>query len=97
MGVVMGHELTHAFDDQGREYDKQGNLHRWWQNSTLQHFEERIQCFMDQYSSFQINGDHVSITCKYHIKRVYILFLSHFAYRLTENKLWVKILQIMEE
>ncbi|WP_368734011.1 M13-type metalloendopeptidase [Enterobacter bugandensis] len=35
IGVVMGHELTHAFDDQGREYDKEGNLRPWWQNESL--------------------------------------------------------------
>ncbi|RWS28414.1 endothelin-converting enzyme 2-like protein, partial [Leptotrombidium deliense] len=60
MGVVMGHELTHAFDDQGREYDKRGNLHPWWKNSTIKKFEERIKCFIDEYSSFEINGDRVN-------------------------------------
>ena len=54
MGVVMGHELTHAFDDQGREYDKEGNLHQWWRNKTLWHFVQRIQCFIDQYNNYTI-------------------------------------------
>ena len=57
MGVVMGHELTHAFDDQGREYDKEGNLHQWWRNKTLWHFVQRIQCFIDQYGNYSIPGD----------------------------------------
>lgn len=56
MGVVMGHELTHAFDDQGREYDKFGNLHQWWNNKTIQRFKERANCFTEQYNSYQING-----------------------------------------
>lgn len=60
MGVVMGHELTHAFDDQGREYDKEGNLHKWWLNSTSWNFVERIQCFIDQYSNYSIEGVNVS-------------------------------------
>lgn len=59
MGVVMGHELTHAFDDQGREYDKEGNLHRWWKDNTVWHFVQRIQCFIDQYSNYSINDDQV--------------------------------------
>ncbi len=61
MGVVMGHELTHAFDDQGREYDKEGNLHRWWRDKTLAHFVERVQCYIDQYSNYSTNGDYVSM------------------------------------
>ncbi|XP_013855276.1 endothelin-converting enzyme 2, partial [Austrofundulus limnaeus] len=36
IGTVMGHELTHGFDDEGREYDKEGNLRPWWQNSSLE-------------------------------------------------------------
>ncbi|RWS12030.1 endothelin-converting enzyme 2-like protein [Dinothrombium tinctorium] len=60
MGVVMGHELTHAFDDQGREYDKSGNLHHWWKNSTIKNFEERIKCFIDQYNAYEVNGDHIN-------------------------------------
>lgn len=56
----MGHELTHAFDDQGREYDKEGNLHKWWKNSTSWNFVERIQCFIDQYSNYSIEGVNVS-------------------------------------
>ena len=59
MGVVMGHELTHAFDDQGRDYDKEGNLHRWWRDDTIWHFVEKIQCFVDQYSNYSVNGDQV--------------------------------------
>lgn len=61
MGVVMGHELTHAFDDQGREYDKDGNLYQWWHNETLQNFEERVKCFVDQYSSYKVDDNQVSL------------------------------------
>ncbi|XP_068601189.1 endothelin-converting enzyme 2b [Brachionichthys hirsutus] len=60
IGVVMGHELTHAFDDQGREYDKEGNLRPWWQNSSLEAFRERTECMVDQYSRFHANGEHVN-------------------------------------
>ncbi|GFU09355.1 endothelin-converting enzyme homolog [Nephila pilipes] len=56
IGVVMGHELTHAFDDQGRLYDKHGNLHQWWKNSTIQNFQQRSKCFIDQYSNYEVQG-----------------------------------------
>lgn len=56
IGVVMGHELTHAFDDQGREYDKEGNLHQWWNNKTIERFKNRTDCFERQYTNYQING-----------------------------------------
>lgn len=60
MGVVMGHELTHAFDDQGREYDLNGNLHQWWNNATIEKFKKRTQCFVEQYSQFETDGRHVN-------------------------------------
>ncbi|KAL3196682.1 hypothetical protein MRX96_053942 [Rhipicephalus microplus] len=60
MGVVMGHELTHAFDDQGREYDKSGNLNQWWKNSTIQSFQARAQCFIDQYSNYTANNENLN-------------------------------------
>ncbi|KAI0232823.1 Endothelin-converting enzyme 1 [Lamellibrachia satsuma] len=59
MGVVMGHELTHAFNDQGREYDKYGTLRRWWTNSSIEHFNERTQCIVQQYSSYKIGKDNI--------------------------------------
>uniref|UniRef100_A0A674NDR0 endothelin-converting enzyme 1 n=1 Tax=Takifugu rubripes TaxID=31033 RepID=A0A674NDR0_TAKRU len=60
IGVVMGHELTHAFDDQGREYDKEGNLRPWWQNSSVEAFRERTECMVDQYSQYLVNTEHVN-------------------------------------
>ncbi|PSN53054.1 Endothelin-converting enzyme [Blattella germanica] len=60
MGVVMGHELTHAFDDQGREYDQNGNLHQWWKNKTIDKFKERTECVVDQYSNYEINNKHLN-------------------------------------
>ncbi|XP_054745979.1 neprilysin-3 [Anastrepha obliqua] len=56
MGVVMGHELTHAFDDQGREYDKFGNIHRWWDNKSIERFNEKAECIQRQYGSYKMNG-----------------------------------------
>ena len=52
IGVVIGHELTHGFDDQGRKYDAQGNLKDWWTAADAKAFEERASCTADEYSSF---------------------------------------------
>ncbi|XP_043280868.1 endothelin-converting enzyme homolog isoform X2 [Venturia canescens] len=60
IGVVMGHELTHAFDDQGREYDLHGNLHQWWNNATIERFKNRTECIVDQYSDYEIQGRRVN-------------------------------------
>jgi len=56
MGVVVGHELTHGFDDQGAQYDADGNLKDWWQPATEKLFKQRTQCVADQYSSYEISG-----------------------------------------
>ncbi|KAJ5601688.1 hypothetical protein N7510_011222 [Penicillium lagena] len=55
-GAVSGHELSHAFDSTGRHYDETGNYTNWWDDKTVKAFEERAQCFVDQYSNFTIPG-----------------------------------------
>ena len=52
IGSVMGHELTHGFDDQGRQFDAEGNLQNWWTPEDAAEFEKRAQCFIDEYSAF---------------------------------------------
>jgi len=52
IGVVIGHELTHGFDDQGRKFDADGNLRDWWTAADGKAFEERASCTADEYSSF---------------------------------------------
>ena len=52
IGVVIGHELTHGFDDQGRKYDAEGNLKDWWTPEDAKAFEERADCTANEYSSF---------------------------------------------
>ena len=52
IGLVIGHELTHGFDDQGRKFDPQGNLHDWWTAEDGKEFEKRASCISDEYSNF---------------------------------------------
>ena len=60
-GAVMGHELTHGFDDEGRQFDGQGNLRDWWSKRDAANFTERAQCVDDEYSSFvEVDELHVN-------------------------------------
>jgi putative endopeptidase len=52
IGLVIGHELTHGFDDQGRKFDPQGNLRDWWTEQDGKEFEKRVSCIADEYSGF---------------------------------------------
>nr|XP_020027059.1 membrane metallo-endopeptidase-like 1 isoform X2 [Castor canadensis] len=52
IGMVIGHEITHGFDDNGRNFDKNGNMLDWWSNFSAQHFREQSECMVDQYSNF---------------------------------------------
>jgi putative endopeptidase len=52
IGAVIGHELTHGFDDQGSQFDAEGNLRDWWTASDKKQFEERTGCVKDQYANF---------------------------------------------
>ncbi len=54
IGVVIGHEMTHGFDDQGSQYDKEGNLRQWWSKEDRQRFEERIQVMRDFHDSIEV-------------------------------------------
>jgi endothelin-converting enzyme/putative endopeptidase len=50
--MVMGHELTHGFDDQGRKFDAQGNLRDWWSPAVGDEFERRAACVVEQYNGY---------------------------------------------
>jgi putative endopeptidase len=54
MGSVIGHEMTHGFDDQGRQYDASGNLKNWWTDGDLKKFKERAECVIKQFDEFEV-------------------------------------------
>ncbi len=54
IGAVIGHEMTHGFDDEGRKFDAKGNLRDWWTEEDGKKFEARAQCIDDEYSSFEV-------------------------------------------
>jgi len=57
IGMVIGHELTHGFDDQGRKFDADGNLKDWWTEEDAKEFDKRAGCIADQYSGYTAVGD----------------------------------------
>lgn len=54
IGVVIGHEMTHGFDDQGSKYDKNGNLSQWWTEEDTKRFNERIQVMREYHDSIEV-------------------------------------------
>ncbi|WKY16511.1 hypothetical protein Q1695_001288 [Nippostrongylus brasiliensis] len=61
IGVVVGHEITHGFDDSGSSYDEKGNKNNWWDEATFKNFERKKQCFDQQYGSISVNDLNVKI------------------------------------
>jgi endothelin-converting enzyme/putative endopeptidase len=56
-GGTIGHELTHGFDDEGRQFDARGNLHDWWRQKDAEEFTSRAQCVVDQYARYTVIDD----------------------------------------
>jgi putative endopeptidase len=57
MGAVIGHEMTHGFDDEGRKFDAQGNLRDWWTPQDAANFNERAMCVEKQFDGYVVQGD----------------------------------------
>jgi predicted metalloendopeptidase len=83
-GGVMGHELTHGFDDEGSQFDGKGNLRNWWSEATSKQFEAQTQCVVDQFSGYdavpgvKLNG---KLTAGENIADIGGLKLAFTAYR----------------
>ena len=56
-GATIGHELTHGFDDEGRQFDAKGNLRDWWTKTDAAQFQQRADCVSDEYSQFKVVDD----------------------------------------
>lgn len=54
IGQVIGHEITHGFDNQGSQYDKDANLVDWWSEASKKNFKEKIKCFIKQYGNYTV-------------------------------------------
>ena len=59
---MIGHEITHGFDDMGRQFDKDGNRIPWWTDTTVEQFDQRKQCIIDQYSNYSVPSIHMNVS-----------------------------------
>ncbi|TAL64271.1 MAG: M13 family peptidase, partial [Legionella sp.] len=57
IGFVIGHEMTHGFDDQGAQFDGSGNLKNWWTDTDLTKFKQATECIVNQFSQYVVDGD----------------------------------------
>ncbi|VDM50613.1 unnamed protein product [Toxocara canis] len=64
IGAVIGHEITHGFDDQGSQFDKDGNLQNWWNADSYSGFAKRKECIIDQYSSYKVPNTEFKVNGK---------------------------------
>jgi putative endopeptidase len=89
IGLAIGHELTHGFDDQGRKFDPTGTMHEWWAPEVAQRFEQQAQCVADYYSAYAVEpGVHVNgeLTLGENIADIGGIKLAHQAYLLWEGR-----------
>ena len=56
LGAVVGHEMTHGFDDQGRKYDSEGNMRDWWVGTDGSEYEKRAEVMLKQAEMFEVHG-----------------------------------------
>ncbi|CAK9294809.1 unnamed protein product [Gordionus sp. m RMFG-2023] len=56
IGSLISHEISHGFDNNGRNYDEKGNLNKWWTNESIKIYQEKINCYQKQYSNYSINS-----------------------------------------
>ncbi len=89
IGAVIGHEMTHGFDDMGRKYDKDGNLRDWWTETSAVEYTRRVQLLVAQYDAFEaIPGLHVNgrLTLGENIADFGGITVAYYAYRAARNR-----------
>jgi putative endopeptidase len=87
IGVVIGHEMTHGFDDQGRKYDEKGNLNDWWTAEDTVKFKERTQQLVKLFNEFELRGNHINgeLTLGENIADLGGLNIAWDAYQMTDE------------
>jgi putative endopeptidase len=88
IGMVIGHEMTHLFDDQGRQYDANGNLADWWTPADIKLFNEKVKVVVNQYNEFTMYGNmHVNgeLTLGENLADIGGIAIAYEAFKLTEQ------------
>ena len=85
MGAVIGHEMTHGFDDEGHKFDAQGNMRDWWTPQDTKNYEERAKCVEEQYATYVYDGQNVNgkLVLGEAIADLGGLDIAHRAYRMS--------------
>ncbi|XP_038134574.1 endothelin-converting enzyme-like 1 isoform X5 [Cyprinodon tularosa] len=78
IGAIIGHELTHGYDDWGGQYDRHGNLKQWWTQESYRKFQRKAECIVKLYDNFTVNG---RLTLGENIADMGGLKLSYYAYQ----------------
>lgn len=76
LGTIIGHEMTHGFDNYGRRFDKTGNYVEWWKPESLEEYFKRSQCISDQYGNYTVE----EIDEKVYMLIFILVILSHQLY-----------------
>ncbi len=88
MGAIIGHELTHGFDDQGAQFDADGNLKNWWSDEDKKKFEEKTKVLVDQFNNcVAVDSTHVNgeLTLGENIADLGGLTMAYYAYKMSLN------------
>lgn len=88
IGMVIGHEITHSFDDQGAQYDKDGNVKNWWTKTDYEKFKAKTQQVIDQYNQFIVlDSVHVkgALTVGENTADIAGIAIAYDAFKLTEQ------------
>lgn len=81
IGFVVGHEITHGFDDRGRQFDADGNLVEWWGEDTIAQFEQKAKCIIEQYGNYTDEKTMLNVSDLNSILhgRIFMLFILNFS------------------
>lgn len=87
IGVVIGHEMTHGFDDEGRKYDENGNLNDWWTETDAEQLNQRTQRLIELFNEFELRGHHINgkLTLGENIADLGGLNVAWDAYQMTDE------------
>lgn len=88
IGAVIGHEMTHGFDDQGRQYDKDGNLIDWWTEADADKFKTKANVVVDQYNNYKVLNDlsvNGNLTLGENLADIGGVAIAYEAFKLTEQ------------
>lgn len=96
IGFVIGHEITHGFDDQGRQFDKEGNLVDWWEPETKMQYLKRAECIIYQYGNYTVKEVGMNVRTKTLHNIHFYISLRYIYLFVMQNSFCIFIVEIFE-